>query len=344
MIGVYHVWGARAPSQGRISGQAVGLGSGQPARAWVDQPPVSESNEDGAKTPATQERQELPQWNRGKTKRKANVKAEADQDAFTRGVMEAGRAAKAQSRLYIGLIVAGLAIVGGVVWYLQRSEGHSVEATRVLSDAVGLQARSRVVDAEVLANFPTPPDPLFETEEARDAARAEALAAARAVDDADVAALAELVAAADAFRSGDHAAALAGYESFIAKQPADHPLIFQAREGRGLALEAQGDLEGALANFEAITADGQDSRFYADVALWHQGRLLERLERVPEAVAVYKRYLETFPEGQRSSISLEKVKARLRELDVPSPATGAAAPAPTPAPAPATPPPGEQEP
>ncbi len=80
------------------------------------------------------------------------------------------------------------------------------------------------------------------------------------------------------------------------------------------------------------------------MALWHQGRLLERLERPADAVAVYKRYLETYPEGTRSSLALEDVKGRLRELDVPgaapvdkpaNPEGSAPAPAPAPAEAPA---------
>src|SRR5690606_37780119 len=118
----------------------------------------------------------------------------------------------------------------------------------------------------------------------------------------------------------------------LASHAADHPLVFLAREGRGLALEAEGDIEGALANFEAMTAEGGAERFYADVAIWHQGRLLERLERSSDAVAVYKKYLELYPEGQRASIALSDVKARLRELDTPKPAAASSqsgAPAPT---------------
>ena len=53
------------------------------------------------------------------------------------------------------------------------------------------------------------------------------------------------------------------------------------------------------------------------VSFTHQGRLLERLERPADALAVYKRYMELYPEQTRPSVASDKVRARLAELDVP---------------------------
>ena len=130
-------------------------------------------------------------------------------------------------------------------------------------------------------------------------------------------ALTSLVEAADLFQNGQYDEALSIYDAFLAGHAGDHPMAWVAKEGRGLALEAKGDLEGALGVFEAMTASEVSERFYADMALWHQGRLLERLDRKDDAVAVYKRYLELYPEQTRPSVASDKVRSRLAELDTP---------------------------
>ena len=280
---------------------------------------MSEGSQSEGGTPPSGDRQELPNWSRSRTKRKANVKAEAEQDAFTRGVMDAGRAAKNQARLWVGLIVLGVSAIGiGVLWKNSRAEAR-VEATRALSEAAGWGSRAQLATEERMAEDASPPDPLYLEASERDEAYEAALARAAAVDEDEVASLAKLMDAARKLKAGEPGDARTAYEAWVASHAADHPMMFLAREGRGLALEAEGDLEGALANFEAMTAEGGSDRFYADVALWHQGRLLERLNRTADAVAVYKRYLELYPEGQRASIALADVKERLRELDAPKP-------------------------
>ena len=139
----------------------------------------------------------------------------------------------------------------------------------------------------------------------------------------------ELVFAADQLRKGEADAALGIYENFLKSQANDHPMAFVAKEGRGLVMEAKGDLEGALGVFEAMTAQDVAEQFYSDMALWHQGRLLERLDRKSDAVAVYKRYQELYPDTTRPSVAADKVRGRLAELDVPAPADAdKAAPAP----------------
>ena len=50
------------------------------------------------------------------------------------------------------------------------------------------------------------------------------------------------------------------------------------------------------------------------MALWHQGRVLEALDRRDDAVAIYRTYVTEFP-AEVSSLAREQVRERLEQLD-----------------------------
>ncbi len=277
--------------------------------AWVDSVPVSDEPESGAETPA---RQELPSWNRSRSKkRKAK---DGEEDAFQRGMKGAGRAA-IDKRWFV---LAGLALIAGAIGagvYLYRSGvDDAAQATRVLSHAAGYENRAMVGDLEALMGSldREPPNPIVKDEAERDALVQEALDDVERLGHGDTQHLAALMRASRALRKGDHAQALAAYDGFLAQAPADHPLAFTAREGRAVALEASGDLEAALAAYEGVATES--GQFYRDMALYHQARLLERLDRTDEAIARYKTYIEEFPLAE-GSLAREEVKNRMLELD-----------------------------
>ena len=83
-------------------------------------------------------------------------------------------------------------------------------------------------------------------------------------------------------------------------------------EGRGVALENLGELDAALVAYEELA--GRKGSFYRDMALWHQGRVLEALDRREDAIAVYRTYVTEFP-AEVSSIAREEVRERLEQLD-----------------------------
>jgi tetratricopeptide (TPR) repeat protein len=112
--------------------------------------------------------------------------------------------------------------------------------------------------------------------------------------------------------SADFPTALGHYESFLAEVGDDHPLRFLALEGKGLAQEGSGDLEAALATFQEIAPTTSD--YYRPMALYHQGRVLEALERTDEAVAIYTQYFEEFP-AAREEMATPMVRDRLAALD-----------------------------
>lgn len=281
------------------------------------------SEEDKGSQPAPGERMELPTWNRARTKRK--VGEGPQDDAFQAGVKEIGRGA-ARRGLWVGVgaVAALLVVVIGVVVVSQR-QASQAEATRALAAAARIESEGVVGDPTVLigSTKAKPVMPILKDEAEREAALTKALEDLDARAPGSDAALAgALVKAADALREGKPSDAEALYREFLDRADAQHPLRFAAQEGFGFAREAQGDLDGALAAFQALA--GEKGVFYRDMALWHQGRILERQGKPDAALEIYRQYLVEYP-MQGPSIAQAEVRRRLEELD-PKALAGAPAP------------------
>jgi tetratricopeptide (TPR) repeat protein len=121
-----------------------------------------------------------------------------------------------------------------------------------------------------------------------------------------------LVRAAGLLRAGDAAGAEKAYRDFLDRSEAGHPLRFAAREGLAFAREAQGDLDGAIAELDTLA--GAKGVFYRDQALWQKGRMLEAQGKTEAALEVYRQYLAEYP-LQQPSIAQNEVRKRLEELD-----------------------------
>jgi tetratricopeptide (TPR) repeat protein len=286
-----------------------------PARRDEDakgaKPSDAERPEDEDRAPG--ERAELPTWNRSRRKRKANVKAEKQDDAFQRGVRKAGRRAIDAPKLVIGAIVIGVVVIAsGVALHNHRIKANA-EAARALQGATAAVARGVVLDdEELLEQLRRIQVPVFASEDEREAAITEALAAAKSSGRKQVEQNATMVAAAKAMRDGEFEAAVAAYDEFLAAAPDDHPLRFLAIEGKGNALEAKGDLEAALEQFRALAP--HPISHFRPMALYHQGRVLEALDRKDEALAIYVQYFEEFP-PTREEIATPLVRRRAEALD-----------------------------
>jgi hypothetical protein len=131
----------------------------------------------------------------------------------------------------------------------------------------------------------------------------------------DVAKQARLVKAGVLFDLGRYDDAATAYRG-VAQSPPPGALKFVAREGLGLAIEAKAlaekdaaarlsGLEAALVEFKALQPD--DKGFYRDVALWHQGRVLQLLGKKPEAVALYKELADKHPASPMVSGARERL-------------------------------------
>ena len=257
---------------------------------------------------------ELPSLSRGRTKRRGGADQPQD-DAFQVGVKEVGRgAAKRGPAVMIGGVLALAAVVAVIVLYSQRQQG-SAEATQLLAKAAAYEARAEVGDPQLLASKSgrPPPSPVVKDEAARAAAVDEALkelATKAPGSAAEVDGI--LLRAARLMRDGKAAEAQAEYRRFLEAAPAGHPLRWAAREGLAFAVEAQGDLDAALAEFKTLA--GEKGVFYRDMGLWHQGRVLERQGKTADALAIYRQYVAEYPLSD-PSLAQSDVRKRLEELD-----------------------------
>jgi hypothetical protein len=256
---------------------------------------------------------DLPSLGRGRTKRRAGQ--EPQEDAFQVGVKEVGRtAARRGPAVMIVGVLAVVAIVAVIVLYTKRQEG-SAEATHLLAVAAAYEARAEVGDPQLLLGKSgrPPPSPVVKDEAARAAAVDQALkelASKAPGSAAEVDGI--LLGAARLMRDGKAAEAQAEYRRFLDAAPAGHPLRWAAREGLGFAIEAQGDLDAALAEFKTLA--GEKGVFYRDMALWHQGRVLERQGKTADALAIYRQYIAEYPLSD-PSLAQSEVRRRLEELD-----------------------------
>jgi predicted negative regulator of RcsB-dependent stress response len=261
-------------------------------------------------------RAELPTWNRSRRKRKANAEAEKQDDVFQRGVRQASKTVIDAPKLVVGAIVITVAVIAGGVALRNRKLEANAEASRTLATATAAIVRGQVVPIETQTELGETLRfyrlPIFATAEDRDAAIDEALAAARSSGRDLVEQDATLVAATRAVRAGDFDTAVREYEAFLADARNDHPLRFLALEGQGVALEAKGEYEGALEAFAAIAPHPTD--FYRAMALYHQGRVLEALERKDEALAMYTQFFAEFPPS-REVMATPMVRKRAEALD-----------------------------
>jgi tetratricopeptide (TPR) repeat protein len=138
---------------------------------------------------------------------------------------------------------------------------------------------------------------------------------------------AELARAGVLYDLGRFDEALKAYADFLARTGAEERMRFLAREGRGYAFEAKGELDAALDEYRKLEADAP---FYKDRASYDQARVLERKGQKAEAEALYKKIIERSPVTPLR----EEITNRLAELEGATP-PAPAAPAPAPAPAPA---------
>lgn len=273
------------------------------------------SEEDKGSPAAPGERMELPTWNRSRTKRRGGGDEGPQDDAFVAGVKEVGRGAKRRGPLVIvGALVLLSAVVVGIVVYSTKQKTAAV-ATRELATAARAQSEGEVGDPALLlgASKGKPVAPIFKDEAERSAAVGKALDALdTTAPGSDPELVGELVRAASDLRAGKPADAEALYRGFLGRAGAGHPLVFAAREGLAFAREAQGDLDGALTELDALA--GEKGVFYRDMALYQKGRILERQGKTEDALAIYRQYLVEYP-LQQASLAQNEVRRRLEELD-----------------------------
>lgn len=267
------------------------------------------------------ERMDLPKWNRAKVKRK--VAGEGQEDQVQGGIRRAGNFTLQQAPVVIGGIMLVAAVIVGVQYLLSRQAESRAEATRLLAEAAAAESRGVVGDfsAQLEGRTRPVPIPLFKTEEAqRDAIDKPLSSLDEQADGSAADVVAELMRAADLMAAMKFDDAESTYKAFAAAHP-EHELVFVAREGVVLALEAQDNVDQALTEVEALI--GREGDLYRDQGLWHKARMLEGQGKVEDAKAVYETYAKEYP-LESPSMAREQVIERLQELApdlVPKPKT-----------------------
>jgi tetratricopeptide (TPR) repeat protein len=91
--------------------------------------------------------------------------------------------------------------------------------------------------------------------------------------------------------------AVSAYQEILSGR-VDDRLRFLAHEGLGYALEAKGDLPGALAAFDKLTEDAaafDNTGFYKDRAGFHKARIAELQGNLTDAKKIYREVLDKNP-------------------------------------------------
>lgn len=96
------------------------------------------------------------------------------------------------------------------------------------------------------------------------------------------------------------------YDLYLKPAKKDDALRFFALEGAGYALEAAGKNDEALARFEELA---ETQEFYADYALKHKARVLEKKGDEAGAIAAYQAIVDMDPASPLKSFAQNRLKA-----------------------------------
>jgi hypothetical protein len=207
--------------------------------------------------------------------------------------------------------VGGLIVVGVATWV----------TTTALSKRAGETSAAfarieRVANAELLpatGDAPKADDglPHFKTEDARlEAALKEADTFLAQHGGSDLKEEALLLKAKYLLALGKNSEALAIYQGQLGGL--DQRLRFLAREGLGYALEATGQIDPAIAAFQALADESQAAAgFYRDRALFNKARLLEKKGSGKDAEKLLHEILEKTP----TTPLREEINDRLAALE-----------------------------
>jgi tetratricopeptide (TPR) repeat protein len=220
---------------------------------------------------------------------------------------------KALVRLIGAVVVVGLGIFM-VQYFGQRSEAKTLfglaEALRPMSAEVNVNA---VVD-------PKNPRPVFKTEAEKNAALVQSLTEFRSKSNGLAAATASLPLAHALLREGKADEALGAFDAYLKGAPTNDPLRPTAVEGRGYALEAKKDYDGALAAFEQLAKENT-AEFMKGMGEYHRGRMLLLKGKTDEGVTVLQKTQADAPGTAAARMAGDRIALLVAKgLKLPEPA------------------------
>ena len=217
------------------------------------------------------------------------------------------------------LFAAGAVIIGGaligilVMWLFSNTREKSGDKLSWISDAA-----ARPVDKEgvIVPERRTGRDPLprFNSEAEKQKLLLDEWKKFQQEHSGDAATTAKLAEAAILFDQASYPAATSGFENFVNSADASAGVLAITRENLAYTLEAQNNLDGAIAAFQSIYRDDPKG-FYADAGRFHVARLLEKKGDKDKAITEYKAIVTDFS----ASSATQEAEQRLRALGIEPP-------------------------
>jgi TolA-binding protein len=221
------------------------------------------------------------------------------------------------------VVLLGLLALLGVRELSRRGEE---QAARQLGEK--LQILSRPVKGQVPAE-PGATEQPFESVKAQDEALRTALQDFRKEHEGTRAATTAALPLGKAqYRLGEYDAALASFNAYLEKAPADDTLRAQALEGQGYSYESKGQYDQALQSFEKLSQDAK-SEFLVGMGEYHRGRILALKGQKDEAAKVLSELSAQHPNTASARLAAERLAVLASQgVKIPAPPPPSAKPTP----------------
>jgi tetratricopeptide (TPR) repeat protein len=207
-------------------------------------------------------------------------------DEFVTFTMKMGQWVRDNQRLVMFAGIAVVVIVVGVALSFQLMGRSRVRSSTALWQAVAT-ASAPIIDPEETEEEIPARIQHFKTLDERNEAASKALEKViKAQSDTSAGQVARLGLAGTKLAKGDYAGARSLYENFLKNQGGFDALKANAVEGLGYCLEGQKNYSGALERFREL--EKLDDGAHADLAKYHQARMLEKLNKRDQAAELYR--------------------------------------------------------
>ncbi len=239
-------------------------------------------------------------------------------DAFQKAGLQAREWLQDKQRLVLLAALAVLVAGGGVAVASFVSNRGEVEASKALSSAL------KIVERPVRAEEPPAPqepdgEPPFASQKEKDEALIKQLAEVRQKYPRSRAAVAaELPIGEAQLRLGQPDEALKSIQEFLKAIPPDDPLRAEALEGQGYAYEEKGNLDQALASFDALSRDSKTD-FLNGMGLYHRGRILMQQDKKQEAAEAFAQISSAYPSSPAARLASERLAVLAEQGIKPAP-------------------------
>jgi tetratricopeptide (TPR) repeat protein len=239
-------------------------------------------------------------------------------DAFQRAGLQAREWLQDKQRLILILALAALVAGGGVAVASYVSNRGETEASKALSSALKIVERPVRPEEHPAPQEPDAEEP-FASQKEKDEALIKQLTELRQKYPRRRAAIAaELPIGQAQLRLGQPDEALKSIQEFLRASSPDDPLRAAALEGQGYAYEEKGQLDQALASFDALSRDDKTD-FLGGMGLYHRGRILMQQDKKQEAAEAFAQISSAYANTPAARLASERLAALAEQGVKPAP-------------------------